>query len=194
MEKREVLKDGSEVVVKNLTLEDLDKSIRFFRSLPPEDRKYLRVDVTREELVEKRIRTARERGVARLVALVDDEIVGDGALERFGDGWRAHQGELRAIVAAGFQRKGLGMILLRELYLLAVEKAVKKIVVKMARPQVGARNICRKLGFHEELLIPDYVQDQSGSAQDLIVMTCDTEEMWDRLEQAYASSDWQRCR
>lgn len=194
MQKNEILKDGTRVVVKNLTIEDLDKSVRFFRSLPPEDRKYLRVEVTDAALVEKRIRTAQERSVVRIVALVGDEIVGDGALELAGEGWRKHQGELRTIVSREYQRKGLGLLLMRELYLLAVEKGVEKIVVKMARPQIGARNICRKLGFHEELLIPDYVRDQTGNAQDLLVMICDVKEMWEKLELSYASADWQRCR
>ncbi|MFH1532316.1 MAG: GNAT family N-acetyltransferase [Pseudomonadota bacterium] len=194
METKEVLKDGSEVVIRPLTLDDLGRSIRFFHSLSAEDRKYLRGDVTREELVERRIRTAEEQGITRLVAVVDDEIVGDGALELSGEGWRAHLGEVRAIVAGGFQRKGLGMILLRDLYLLAVKKDVKKIVVKMAKPQIGARNICLKLGFHEEVVLPDYVQDQSGMLQGLIVMTCDTDALWERLEQAYTTSGWQRCR
>ena len=49
------LRDGRSVAVRTLTKDDVDRSLAFFCSLPPEDRRYLRVDVTRRELVERRI-------------------------------------------------------------------------------------------------------------------------------------------
>jgi ribosomal protein S18 acetylase RimI-like enzyme len=86
------------------------------------------------------------------------------------------------------------MIMVRELYFLAVKKKVEIVVVKMMRPQIAAQRIFRKLGFREELLIPDYVQDQAGEKQDLIVMTSNLKELWNELEHFYSDSDWQRCR
>jgi hypothetical protein len=64
----------------------------------------------------------------------------------------------------------------------------------MMRPQVGAQHIFRKLGFREELLIPDYVRDLKGETQDLIIMTCDIKDLWKELDHFYSDSDWQRCR
>jgi RimJ/RimL family protein N-acetyltransferase len=84
--------------------------------------------------------------------------------------------------------------MMRELYFLAAEKNVQKLVVQMMRPQTAARTICRKLGFHEEHLLPDYVQDITGKVQDLIIMTCDMKDFWSELENLYGDSDWQRCR
>ncbi len=84
--------------------------------------------------------------------------------------------------------------MVRELYFLAVEKKVEQVVVKMMRPQVAAKRIFRKLGFREEHLIPDYVRDMSGEKQDLIIMTCNTKDLWKELEHFYSDSDWQRCR
>ncbi|MFW6140546.1 MAG: hypothetical protein ACOC5S_04245 [Acidobacteriota bacterium] len=52
--------------------------------------------------------------------------------------------------------------MVRELYFIAVKKKIELVVAKMMRPQIGAQRIFRKLGFREELLIPDYVQDQEG--------------------------------
>jgi hypothetical protein len=43
MEHKVKLKDGTEVVIRELTLDDLEKSVGFFRELPREDRVYLRV-------------------------------------------------------------------------------------------------------------------------------------------------------
>jgi ribosomal protein S18 acetylase RimI-like enzyme len=194
MNKIEALKDGKKVTVRELQVKDLDRLMKFYSSLPPEDRKYLRIDVTNREIVQQRIELTKKGNVIRLIALHNDEIVADGALELSGEEWRKHQGELRVIVARPFQHKGLGMIMVRELYFLAVEKNVDQAVVKMMRPQVAAQRIFRKLGFREELLIPDYVRDIAGKKQDLIIMVCNIKELWKELEHFYTDSDWQRCR
>jgi len=194
MKKRETLKDGTKVSIKELAGDDLDRLMRFYHTLPEEDRKYLRVDVTNRDVVAKRIKLIELGNVVRVIALHDDEIIADGALELSAEEWRRHQGELRIIVARDYQHKGLGMIMMRELYFIAARKKVEKVVVKMMRPQKAARNICHKLGFREEHMIPDYVRDLNGQLQDLIIMTCDMEEFWKELEFFYMDSDWQRCR
>jgi len=166
----------------------------FYRSLPEEDLKYLRVDVTNRNIVKQRIEFADAGDIFRIIALKGDSIIADGALELTTEEWRSHQGELRVIVAKEFRRKGVGMIIMRELYFLAVEKKVERVVAKMMKPQIAARTICRKLGFREEVLIHDYVKDQTGKSQDLVIMTCDIQELWKELDHFYMDSDWERCR
>jgi L-amino acid N-acyltransferase YncA len=195
MGKEVVLKDGTTVVIRPLTTEDLDRSFAFFEELPAEDRAYLRHDVTRRKIVEQRIRTMESKGVRRLAAVDDDDrIVADAALELESTGWKQHVGELRLIVARPYRRRGLGMLMARELYSVAAEAKVEELIVKMMRPQVAARSIFRRLGFHEETLLPDYVKDTSGKKQDLILMRCDLEALWRELEDFMASRDWQRVR
>ena len=194
MKRNETLKDGKKVVIRELHENDLEALMKFYSDLPPADRKYLRIDVTNKEIVKKRIKLIKSGRVFRLVALYKGEIIADGALELSGEDWQKHQGELRVIVARPFQKKGLGTIMVRELYFLAVEKKVELVVVRMMRPQKGAQRIFRKLGFREELLIPDFVKDQEGKKQDLIVMTVNLKELWEELEESYRDSDWRRCR
>lgn len=194
MKKSETLKDGTGVEIRELHLDDLDRLMKFYSELPPEDRKYLRVDVTNRKVVEQRIKLIESGNVSRLVALHGDEIIADGALELSSEEWSKHQGELRVIVARPFQHRGLGMIMVKELYLLAVQKNVELAVVKMMRPQVAAQHIFRKLGFREELLIPDFVKDQAGEVQDLILMACNIKDLWKELDHFHGDSDWQRCR
>ncbi|MBN2409813.1 MAG: GNAT family N-acetyltransferase [Candidatus Aminicenantes bacterium] len=194
MDKTEALKDGKKVVIRKLTIKDLDKLMAFYRSLPPEDRKYLRVDVTDRKLVAERIRLAEHGRIFRIIALDKNKIVCDGALELSGEEWRRHQGEIRVIVARAFRRKGLGAIMIRELYFLAAANNVETIVAKMMRPQKSAQIIFHRLGFREEALLPDYVRDLSGKPQDLIIMMCPLAEMWEELDGFYTDSDWERCR
>jgi len=194
MKKNETLKDGKRVLIRELHENDLEDLMKFYSELPPEDRKYLRIDVTNKKIVHQRIKLIKTGSVFRLVALYSGEIIADGALELSCEDWRQHQGEIRVIIARPYQKKGLGTIMVRELYFLALEKKVEQVVVKMMRPQVGAQRIFRKLGFREELLIPDYVKDQEGKKQDLIIMTVNLKELWEELEQSYSDSDWRRCR
>jgi len=194
MKKNETLKDGKRVLIRELHENDLEDLMKFYSELPPEDRKYLRIDVTNKKIVHQRIKLIKTGSIFRLVALYSGEIIADGALELSGEDWRKHQGEIRVIIARPYQKKGLGTIMVRELYFLALEKKVEQVVVKMMRPQVGAQRIFRKLGFREELLIPDYVKDQEGKKQDLIIMTVNLKELWEELEQSYSDSDWRRCR
>lgn len=188
------LKDGTEVMIRPMTRDDLKKSSAFFQALPEEDRAYLRRDVTKRSVVEARIRDMDSGRVKRLVALVDDEIVADGALELAGHGWEEHVAEIRLIVARPYQRKRLGMLMASELFALAAAEKVEEIVVRMMRPQTAARAIFRRLGFHEEVLLPEYVRDLGGRKQDLILMRCDLEALWRELEDYMSGSDWQRTR
>lgn len=194
MENKETLKNGTQFVIRDLTIDDLDKLVTFYRALPASDRNYLRVDVTKKKVVEKRIKTAEERMVSWITALHDNNIIAEGRLELFSDDWRKDHGEVRLIVARDFRHKGVGLRMLRKLHHTAVERKVKKVITKILKPQVGARKIARKLGFREEILLPHYVMDQKHKTQDLLIMTCSIDDFWKELEAVYIASDWQRTR
>lgn len=194
MRKKVKLKDGSEVLIREMRKDDIDRSLAFFQALPEEDRAYLRRDVTKREIVGRRIQELKSGRIMRLVAVVDEQIVADGSLELKAQGWGEHQAEIRLVVANPFQRKGLGTLMARELYLLAASKKVEEIIVKIMGPQVGVQNIFKRLGFHQEAVLHDYVKDISGTKQDLIVMRCNLEELWQKLRDHIVDSDWQRMR
>jgi L-amino acid N-acyltransferase YncA len=194
MQKIVKLKDKTEVLIREMTREDLDESLAFFSLLPEEDRAYLRREVTQREVLERRISEIEAGAVMRLVAVVDDRIVADGSLETSAVEWKKHVGELRIIVGKPYRRQGLGALMARELYLLAASAKMEEIIVKMMRPQVAAQNIFRRLGFHEEASLHDYVKDQAGTKQDLILMRCNLEALWQEMEDFLSSTDWERTR
>ncbi len=176
------LKDGTEVLIRPLTRDDFEQSLAFFRALPKEDLNYLRDDITQQEVVENRLREMENGEYNRLVALAGDRIVAEGALEITGRAWTEHVGELRLIIDRDYRRKGLGMLMAHELYLLAARCKLEKVMVTLMRPQTGARSIFRKLGFREEAVLPDHVRDRDGRSQDLILMRCDLQALWRELE------------
>lgn len=190
IEKHLKLKDGRDVLIRDMRVEDADRSFAFFSLLPPDDRKYLRVDVTRPELVQRRIEDVETGRVLRLLALDEGTVVADGALELEGHGWGDNIAEIRLIVAQTHKRLGLGTLMARELYFLATQGKVDRIVARMMRPQVTAHRIFNRLGFTDEFLIPEHVRDQTGTWQDLIIMRCNLEDLWRELEGMFEHTDW----
>ncbi|MCP5113325.1 MAG: GNAT family N-acetyltransferase, partial [bacterium] len=141
------LKDQSEVVIRPMVSDDLQRSHTFFCALPAEDRECLRRDVTKLEVVTERMHEMEVGSVRRLVAVAGDEIVADGAVELSTSGWEQHVGEMRMIVARPYQRKGLGLLMASALYDLAASDDLEELIVKIVDTQAAARSICRKLGF-----------------------------------------------
>jgi L-amino acid N-acyltransferase YncA len=188
------MRDGEEVIIRPMRKDDIEASYGFFKSLAPEDRTYLRSDVTKLDVIKARIKAQEEGLVRRLVVVSDKKIIADGSLELSGREWKKHQGEIRLIVATEYQQKGLGLLIARELWQLALKEKLQDIIVKIMRPQKGAIRIFKKLGFQEEAVFMDYVTDGKGKKQDLIVMRCDVNDMWKSVEEDMIFSDWQKNR
>jgi len=183
------LKDNKEVLIRAMKREDLEGSFAFFRALPEESRLSLRRDLTIREVVEERIRELEEGVVKRLVAVADETIVADGALEFSHFGWERHIAELRLFVATPYQRKGLGMLMAGALYDFAVSAGIEEIVVKMMAHQTAALRIFQKLGFHQEVVLRGYVKDMKGTRKDLVLMRCRLEDLWQKYEEFLRETD-----
>ncbi len=186
----ESLRDGTSVLLQSPTMDDLERSLRFFRELPKSDRKYLRFDVTRREVVKRLIREALEGKAYRVLAWVDDDVVGHGALELSRDTWQSHIGERRVIVMPSYRRLGLGSLLVSRLFRAAEEHDVEKAIIRLAGPQSAVRGVCEQLGFLVEAVLRDQVKDANGKLHDLIVMSCDLDEVSRALREFYREEDW----
>ena len=188
--KFETLRDGTTVLLREPTMEDYDASLRFFGNLSPEDRRYLRVDVTKGEIVERRLRQAVSGNVYRLWAFEGDYIAGDGAVEFADEQWRGHMGELRVIVGGKYQRHGLGTLLIRELFDACEKKGLEKVVIKTLAPQLPIRTACENLGFRIDSVIPDYAKDQNGELHSLLIMSCTMDEWFRQMKDFHKEQNW----
>jgi hypothetical protein len=104
--KRFDLKTGREVTIRAMNPSDVDKSLDFFKSFPPEEQNFFRSDVTIKENVAKRIAQIESGLVQRLVAECEGQIIGDGALELSRHEWEKHVGEIRVTISPAFRRQG----------------------------------------------------------------------------------------
>ena len=191
MNKHEFLTDGTELIIRDMDPHaDFEALMTFYGSLPAEDRRYLRIDVTNRKTMEQRIKLMDFGYHFRILALSGEEIVGKGVLELPFEEWRRHQGELRVIVARPFQRRGVGMLLMRDLYRLAIRKNVDTVTVWMMKPQEAALNLARKMGFRDQSILPDYVKDQAGEMQDLHIFKSKIPDLLREIEAKFGPIDW----
>jgi RimJ/RimL family protein N-acetyltransferase len=188
--KYEILEDGTNVMLREPTSKDRQDSLDFFLRLPEEDRRYLRIDVTRSGVVERRLEQAESGEVYRLWAFVGDDIAADGALEFSGERWGGHLGEIRVIVGRDYQRRGLGTLLMQALFHVAEERGLEKIVMNMLEPQTSMRAACAKLGFRVDAVVPDYVKDQDGTTHSLVIMTCTLDQWYKEMKDFYQEKNW----
>ena len=108
-----------------------------------------------------------------VVAVSDGAIVGYGSMNRREMQWFRHLAEIRVIVSREQRRHGLGGILAHEVFGIAKDSGLTKLVAQMAREQGGARKMFESLGFSAEALLSDWVMDRQGSTHDLLVMSYD---------------------
>jgi len=180
------LRDGASVVIKPLVVEEASAVLKFYRSLPEEDRLFLRDDVTKPEWLRRFVARIESGETVSLVAESEGRIVGEATLDRAQHGWTRHVAELRLAVAPGLRRSGLGTTLAHELVRVATRIGVEKMVIQVVENQVGARKMFRKLGFRQEAVLRAHVKDIHGMKRDLVVASSDISHIWDAMESLVA--------
>jgi len=170
---RTVNVNGSQVTLRLMARADLQRSVTFSRDLPEEDLMFLTVDITDPAEMEHYVRAMEAGKAATVLAEVDGRFIGYGSLACSTPHWTRHLGEIRLLVGREFRGKGLGRVLAREIFQIAKDKGLRKLIARMAVEQKGAQLVFEHLGFHVEALLTDFVMDRHGRTHDLVVMTHD---------------------
>ncbi len=176
------LKDSSDITIRKMRPDDEEKSLEFFKSLPFEDRQYLRIDVTDPEILKKRMNPGPFYHYWRLVAERDNRIWGDATICSHATGWMRHAYEIRCIVHPDFKKKGLGSLLIWELFQKTLADKAEIVFCEAMPEQKGAVAVLEKLGFKKTLVRPNHVKDIKGDKHDLYIYTKDVNAMWDTLK------------
>ena len=178
------LKSGVEIVLRPMEKGDEESLLEFFKKLPEADRRFLRDDVTQRETIHGWVNNMDFREVLPIVAVTKEgEIVGDGTLHMNLHGWSKHVGEIRIVVAASFQRQGLGRLLAKELIQNAVNFGLDKVVAHVMDNQKGALNAFTNLGFIPEATLRKHVTDVNGLKRDLVILSNHVESLWHQMEE-----------
>jgi ribosomal protein S18 acetylase RimI-like enzyme len=165
-----------QVRLRLMVAQDGPAILAFARSLPRHDLLFLRRDITQQAAIDRWTRELDDGTSTTLLALAGEEVVGYAALYREPLHWSSHVAEIRIQVAPDLRGQGLGRLLTQEVFALALEAGVEKIVAQMTVDQDRAIATFESLGFRPEALLRDHVKDKEGQRHDLLVMSHQVEE------------------
>lgn len=166
------LADGTQIRFRLMAPADAYRMHAFARSLPKDDLQFLRVDITKMVAVLHWAQNIKAGLTVTVLAEQDGEIAGYASMHNDQVSWQRHLGELRIQVAPAFRGKGLGSALGREIFAIAPERGIEKIVAQMTPDQQQAIALVKQHGFRQEAVLRGFVIDRSGRTSDLLVMTC----------------------
>jgi len=164
---------GNEVTIRLMTPEDGEELLAFARSLPERDLLFLSIEITRPEVVAGWVRHIEEGRTFTVIAEAAGELIGHGTLYLSELTWTRHMGEIQLLISRSYRGAGLGHLLANEVFTIAQELGLQKIIARMAADQKGALKVFERLGFKAEALLADFVIDREGRTHDLIVMSHD---------------------
>lgn len=191
MEKNDVLKiypkevalrDGQKITLRLMTPADEVALLEFFRSLPEKDRLFLKEDVTDPHVIHRWAKNIDYNRVIPLIALCNDRIVADAPLLMATHGWSQHVGEFRLVVSPDYRGLGLGFLLSKELFHLALSLKIEKVMAQTVEDHVAVIQILKAIGFEREAVLKDHVKDLHGNTHNLLIMSNDVKSIWKKME------------
>lgn len=180
--KTKKLKDGTTVTLRPMKTSDEKALYDFFINLRPEDRLFLKDDVTDPKVIHEWAKHIDFEKIIPILAFDGRKVVGDATLHRAAHGWSRHVGEIRMVTSPEYRRKGLGLILAKEIFMLAQYLGIEKGEAEVMDLQEGAIHVFETIGFQKECLLKDHVKDLQGRKHDLIIMTQDISKLWERMD------------
>lgn len=165
------LRDDTTVELRLMTAADRSAVLEFARQLPEEDLLFLRVDLTKERVVDDWIEHLESGHSTSLVAYDDSGLIGYATVHTDRAPWTRRVGELRVNVAPAYRGKGLGRILTSQIFDIARGLELSKLTASMIIDQHGAQKAFRHLGFVPEAILAEHVEDRNGQARDLVIMS-----------------------
>lgn len=161
---------GSEFTIRRIEPGDADSLLSYAQTLPRHDIVYMRRNLSTQEGIEKWFRALANGYIFAYVAILNGKVVGYSSLNLTGLDWSSHVADIRVSVSPDVRKSGLGRVLVREAFRLAVTLGVEIVRASMTPDQKGARALFEELGFKNEAIMKDHVKDLDGAYHDLLVM------------------------
>ncbi len=167
------LDSNTAVSLRLMTAADADRMVTFARNLPADDLLFLRMDITNPDVVAQWVQNLAAGRTVTVIAEANGAMAGYASLHHPEVTWQRHLGEIRIQVGQHYRSQGLGRILAAEIFAIARDLGLRKLMAQMTSDQKGAIATFKRLGFQMEALLQDFVIDRSERTRDLIVMAYD---------------------
>jgi putative acetyltransferase len=140
-----------------------------FAPVSDEDLKYMRHNVKDAAVTRKWIDGLDYSQVMPLVAVVNDEIVGDATLH-LGQGPHRHVAEVRIFLSKPYRQRGLGTAMLKSLIDIAKKLELHLLTAQVIADRNATIRAFRGLGFRLQTTLPDYFMMPDGDTLDVALM------------------------
>jgi RimJ/RimL family protein N-acetyltransferase len=175
------LKDGTLVVLRPLSGDDGDRLAAMFASIPQNDRRLLKHDVTDAALVRSWAENISFSSVFPLVAQIDEEIVADATLHMNPETTLRHTAEIRVAMGERARGRGLGMMMLEELVAIADKMGLELVRAEVPVGSAIAQRAFEKVGFRQVAVYKDYLKTADGEYHDVAVLFLVLRERWEEF-------------
>ncbi len=166
-----VMLDGEkELTIRPLRKDDEKKLHDYFVRLPPQELSRFKDDVANPQVVEEWIYDLDYDKTLPLVAFDNGKIVASAALKFNSIGWTRHQGQIRATVDPEYREKGLSSVLIEEIIRISMSMGLEQLTAELSPNLDEAYFLCEKMGFKEAAILKDFIKDQEGNYEDLVIM------------------------
>ncbi len=174
---------GVEITLRLMEPSDRDTILNFGRSLPDHDLLFLRTDVTDPKVIDEWVENLKKGRTITVIAEGDGgDLLGYASLHHNEVLWTRHVGEIRVMLKPELRGFGLGKALANEVFAIAKDMGLQKVMVQMTTDQRGARGMVESLGFRPEALLADFVMGRDGRTYDLLIMSYDVTGFSDSAE------------
>src|SRR5512143_3499949 len=151
------LRNGVTLVFRPMVRDDVNRLWVFFQRIPPEDKLFLRQDVSQREVVKHWADTLDYGLVLPILALEGDRVVGDATLHRQRTGWKQRVGVVRVQIAPDYRHLG-------------EKSALHYLMAEVIEEQAAAVRAFEKMGFVRAATYRNFVNDQKGGLHNLLVL------------------------
>jgi GNAT superfamily N-acetyltransferase len=159
--------NGRTVSYRLMTAEDKSAVLKFARTLPEADLMFLRIGITKPEVIDEWVHNIEVGLTVTVLAKDDRQVIGYVSLHHNTMMWT----RLRVMVGPDWRHKGLGRRLVGQIFRLASEKGLVRIHVQFPANQPRVRSLFDRLGFLPEALMSDWIMSRDGAMHDLLIMS-----------------------
>lgn len=160
------LRDGGRVLLRPLVTEDRQVLLEFFTNTSPEDRQYLRHDITNPQVINRWVDELDYEQVLPIVAISGERIVGNATLH-FRHGPERHCAEVRIYLAKEVRHRGVGTRMLQALIELARRRNIYLVEARIVSDQATVIKAFQKLGFEYKCTFEDCFMLPDGELRDV---------------------------
>ena len=185
---RRIATEAGEVEFRHMTSADEAAVLTFAKKLPVHDLLFIPRNISEPKVLSACIKEIERGGMTSLLAFKDGAVVGCGTIVRDELSWSPHVGEIRMVVSQDVRGTGVGRALSQEIFALALEAGLEKILAQMTVDQTGAIALFESLGFKAEALLRGQVRDKAGKTHDIVVLGHNVAQVRAQLE-AYGLPD-----